>query len=160
MSRHLDLDWTWSFRLAELPGGSTRLQLRVRGRMAPWWLIATYLAAIVPADYVMAGGMLRGVKQRAESGAPPKLSGRSPLAASVSTWSSTEGEVCEWPDRLDEAAKQPELLGSAHAVGRPPGQVDERSRGESHLHNGQGDDQPLLGAGEVTPPLHRCHDPH
>jgi hypothetical protein len=69
-----DLDWTWSFRLIELRGGGTRLQLRVRGRMAPWWLIATYLATIVPADFVMAGGMLRGIKQRAESGAPPKLS--------------------------------------------------------------------------------------
>jgi hypothetical protein len=79
-----DLDWTWSFRLAELAGGSTRLQLRVRGRMAPWWLIATYLATIVPADFVMAGGMLRGVKQRAEFGAPPKLSGRSPLAREAS----------------------------------------------------------------------------
>ena len=52
--------------------------------MAPWWLIATYLATIVPADFVMAGGMLRGVKQRAESGAPPKLSSRSPLAREAS----------------------------------------------------------------------------
>jgi hypothetical protein len=33
-----DIDWTWSFRLAELPGGRTRLQLRVhltRDRAAP-----------------------------------------------------------------------------------------------------------------------------
>jgi hypothetical protein len=74
-----DLDWTWSFRLIELHGRRTRLQLRVRGRVSPWWLAATYLATIVPADFVMAGGMLRGIKQRAESSAPPK-SCRSPLA--------------------------------------------------------------------------------
>jgi hypothetical protein len=76
-----DLDWTWSFRLIEPRGGGTRLQLRVRGRMTPWWLTATYVATIVPADFVMAGGMLRGIKQRVGSGAPPKFSGRSPLAA-------------------------------------------------------------------------------
>jgi hypothetical protein len=80
-----EIDWTWSFRLIELRGGDTRLQLRVRGRMAPRWLTATYLATIVPADFVMAGGMLRGIKQRAESAAPPKLSDRSPLTREAST---------------------------------------------------------------------------
>ncbi len=74
-----DIDWTWSFRLAELPGGRTRLQLRVRGRTAPRWLTATYLATLIPADYVMAGGMLRGIKRRAESGALLRPSGRAPL---------------------------------------------------------------------------------
>jgi hypothetical protein len=73
------IDWTWSFRLTELPGGRTRLQLRVRGRTAPRWLTATYLASIIPADYVMADGMLRGIKRRAESGALLRSSGRSPL---------------------------------------------------------------------------------
>ena len=76
-----EIDWTWSFRLAELPGGRTRLQLRVRGRTAPRWLTATYVATIIPADYIMSGGMLSGIKRRAESSAPPKVSGRSPLAA-------------------------------------------------------------------------------
>jgi hypothetical protein len=74
-----EIDWTWSFRLTELPGGRTRLQLRVRGRTAPRWLTATYLATIIPADYVMSGGMLRGIKRRAESGAVLRSSGRSPL---------------------------------------------------------------------------------
>jgi hypothetical protein len=73
------IDWTWSFRLAELPGGRTRLQLRVRGRTAPPWLTATYLATIIPADYIMASGMLRGIERRAESGALMRSSGRSPL---------------------------------------------------------------------------------
>jgi hypothetical protein len=75
------IDWTWSFRLSELPGGRTRLQLRVRGRTAPPWLTATYLATIIPADFIMAGGMLRGIKRRAESGALMRSSGRSPLVA-------------------------------------------------------------------------------
>ena len=75
-----EIDWTRSFRLAELSGGGTRLQLRVRGRTAPRWLTATYLASIIPADYVMAGGMLRGIKRRAESGALTRPTGRAPLA--------------------------------------------------------------------------------
>jgi hypothetical protein len=75
-----EIDWTWSFRLTGLPGGRTRLQLRVRGRTAPRWLTATYLATIIPADYIMAGGMLRGIKQRAESGAVLRSSGRSALS--------------------------------------------------------------------------------
>jgi hypothetical protein len=74
-----EIDWTWSFRLTELPVGRTRLQLRVRGRTAPRWLTAIYLATIVPADYVMAGGMLRGIKRRAESRPLLRPSGRSPL---------------------------------------------------------------------------------
>jgi hypothetical protein len=75
-----EIDWTWSFRLTELPGGRTRLQLRVRGRTAPRWLTATYLATIIPADYVMAAGMLRGIKRRADSGGLLGSSGRAPLA--------------------------------------------------------------------------------
>jgi hypothetical protein len=42
----------------------------VRGRAAPWWLAAAYIAAIVPADFVMATGMLRGLKRRAENARP------------------------------------------------------------------------------------------
>jgi len=61
------IDWTWSVRLTELSGRRTRLQLRVRGRMAPPWVTAVYVATIVPADYVMARGMLRGIKRRAEA---------------------------------------------------------------------------------------------
>jgi hypothetical protein len=60
------VDWTWTFRLDDLPGGATRLHLRVRGRAAPFWLAAAYVAVIVPADSVMATGMLRGLKRRVE----------------------------------------------------------------------------------------------
>ena len=76
-----EIDWTWSFRLTELPGGRTRLQQRVRGRTSPGWLTATYLATIIPADYIMAGGMLRGIKRRAESGTVMRSSGRSPMSS-------------------------------------------------------------------------------
>lgn len=31
--------WTWSFCLTALPGGRTRVHLRVRGRGRPWWFI-------------------------------------------------------------------------------------------------------------------------
>src|SRR5215475_13431615 len=64
------IDWTWSFQLTELPGDRTRLHVRVRGRAAPRWLAAAYIAAIVPADFVMATGMLRGLKRRAENARP------------------------------------------------------------------------------------------
>ncbi len=71
--------WTWCFRLTDLGDGSTRVHLRVRGHSSPWWLTALYVGALIPADYVMATGMLRGVKRRAEAPAEPKASGREPL---------------------------------------------------------------------------------
>lgn len=61
------LDWTWCFRLTELPGDRTRLHVRVRGRGSPWWFIGLYVVAIVPADAVMATGMLRGLRRRVEA---------------------------------------------------------------------------------------------
>ncbi len=62
--------WTWCLRLTPQGDGSTRVHLRVRGRMAPWWFAATYLAVIGPADLVMATGMLRGLRARAERNSP------------------------------------------------------------------------------------------
>ena len=53
---------------------------RVRGRMWPRWFAVFYLGTIIPADFVMATGMLRGLKNRAEAGAMPEISGRAPLA--------------------------------------------------------------------------------
>jgi hypothetical protein len=69
------IDWTWSIRLTELSDRRTRMHLRVRGRMAPRWFAALYVATIVPADFIMARGMLRGLKQRAESSASMRISG-------------------------------------------------------------------------------------
>jgi hypothetical protein len=68
--------WSWCFHLTDLAGRRTRVHLRVRGHGSPWWFVALYLGALVPADYVMAGGMLRGLKARAEAGETPLRSGR------------------------------------------------------------------------------------
>ena len=76
-----DIRWTWSLKLTALSDERTRLQLRVRGRTRPWWLTACYVAVIVPADFVMATGMLRGIKRRVES---------TPV---LSTWSSPVAET-------------------------------------------------------------------
>jgi hypothetical protein len=59
--------WTWCFRLTRTADGRTRVHLRVRGRGSPWWLIALYVGVLVPADFVMATGMLRGIRRRVEA---------------------------------------------------------------------------------------------
>jgi hypothetical protein len=73
------IDWTWCFSLSRPAPQRTRVHLRVRGKTAPWWLSTLYQAAIVPADYVMAMGMLRGLKRRVEAHHPPAASGRDPV---------------------------------------------------------------------------------
>ncbi len=59
-----EIVWTWAFALTDLPDSRTRVHLRVRGRMSPWWFAGLYRASIVPADFVMGLGMLRGLKRR------------------------------------------------------------------------------------------------
>lgn len=59
--------WTWCFILTPEATG-TRVHLRVRGRMSPRWFAALYVATIIPADFVMARGMLKGLRTRAEAG--------------------------------------------------------------------------------------------
>jgi hypothetical protein len=76
---HARIAWTWTFHLTELPDASTRVHLRVRGHMSPWWLTTLYVATIVPADFVMATGMLRGLKARVEEAGRPRRSGRDPV---------------------------------------------------------------------------------
>ena len=61
------LEWTWCFHLTEREDGTTRLHLRVRGAATPWWFLAAYELALVPADLVMATGMLRGLRRRVEA---------------------------------------------------------------------------------------------
>ena len=61
------IDWTWTFTLTPTGEGGTRLLLRVRGQTRPWWLTAAYLAALVPADYVMARSMLAGISLRVQA---------------------------------------------------------------------------------------------
>ncbi len=75
------LSWTWCFVLTDQSDGRCRLHLRVRGRLSPWWFTLLYSAAVVPADAVMATGMLRGLKRRVEADPAPRVSGRHPYDA-------------------------------------------------------------------------------
>jgi hypothetical protein len=59
------IDWVWTFALEE-PDGRTRLLLRTRARIMPKWLAATYAGALVPADWLMARGMLNGIRRRVQ----------------------------------------------------------------------------------------------
>ena len=64
------LDWVWTFSL-EPEGPGTRLLVRNRGWVTPRWLDLGYRALIVPADHVMAQGMLAGLASRtSRDGAP------------------------------------------------------------------------------------------
>ncbi len=63
--RGASIVWTWCLHLTAV-GEGTRLHLRARGRMSPWWFMASYVIGLVPADFIMATGMLRGIKHRAE----------------------------------------------------------------------------------------------
>jgi hypothetical protein len=60
------ITWSWAFVLEPADGERTRFVLRSRVRLRPWWVAAFYWAVIVPADFVMARQMLRGVRSRAE----------------------------------------------------------------------------------------------
>ena len=73
------LTWTWCFVLTDQTDGRCRMHLRVRGRLSPWWFSALYAAAVVPADAVMATGMLHGLKRRVQADPDPQLSGRHPF---------------------------------------------------------------------------------
>ena len=66
------VDWTWVFVLEPLGADATRLILRTRGRCGPWWLRALFVGAIIPADFVMARSMLRGIRSRAEGRTGPR----------------------------------------------------------------------------------------
>ena len=64
------LHWTWSFVLKPVDGGlGTRIVFRWRARTAPWWLTLGAHVLILPADFVMSRGMLRGLALRVGAGA-------------------------------------------------------------------------------------------
>ena len=60
------IDFTWAFVLGDLGDGRCRFVFRSRCRLQPRWVRAVYVGMMVPADFVMARQMLRGVKARAE----------------------------------------------------------------------------------------------
>jgi hypothetical protein len=73
-----EFTWSWCFHLTDQPDGRTRVHTRVRGRGAPWWFIGLYILVIVPADYVMATGMLRGLRKRVDATARGRLRDQGP----------------------------------------------------------------------------------
>jgi hypothetical protein len=75
---HAWLDWSWAFILEEVDSGRTRFVVRSRARTGPWWVALLY-ELLVPADFVMARQMLRGVQGRAQS-----ADRRAPIAIPVS----------------------------------------------------------------------------
>jgi hypothetical protein len=62
--RGAGIDFTWAFVLDDLGDGRTRLLFRCRSRLWPPWVKAFYIAAMIPADFVMARQMLRGISRR------------------------------------------------------------------------------------------------
>ncbi|MFN8184989.1 MAG: hypothetical protein U0R23_11250 [Candidatus Nanopelagicales bacterium] len=62
------LDWVWTFALDPVGGDRTRMLIRNRGWVRPWWLGLGYRLAITPADHIMATGMLRGLQARVDVG--------------------------------------------------------------------------------------------
>jgi hypothetical protein len=69
---NVSLNWTWTFSLEEEGYQSTRFHFRSRIALKPWWLRWAFHAALVPADYVMAGSMCNGLKQRVTLRRPGK----------------------------------------------------------------------------------------
>ena len=60
------LNWTWTFHLEPMAGGRTRFHFRVRMTARPLWLAWAFKAFLVPADFVMARSMCKGLKERVE----------------------------------------------------------------------------------------------
>jgi hypothetical protein len=61
------LNWTWTFDLQPEGYHCTRFHFRSRITLKPWWLLWGYRLLLVPADFIMAGSMCKGIKRRAES---------------------------------------------------------------------------------------------
>lgn len=67
------IDWSWQFALDRLHDDRTRFIFRSRLHLTPRWVEAFYLTVIIPADFIMARQMMRGVKERAEDTTPSDL---------------------------------------------------------------------------------------
>jgi hypothetical protein len=65
--RGLAMDWIWSWHLHEFSPGGTRLIQRNRMLLHPWWFERSFLAAIVPANFIMARSHLRGLQRRVKA---------------------------------------------------------------------------------------------
>jgi hypothetical protein len=92
----VQLDWSWAFVLTPLDDGQrTRYHFRSRWTTSPWWLTAGGWLGIVPADFYMSRGMLRGVRERAEATAQRRHTGELPQhrrSPSTQRWRAAAGE--------------------------------------------------------------------
>jgi hypothetical protein len=61
------VDFSWAFVIRELPPGRSRLLIRARTRYTPRRALPFVELVIGPADFLNAGAMLRGIKQRVET---------------------------------------------------------------------------------------------
>jgi hypothetical protein len=64
------IDFSWAFVVREIAAGRSRLLIRARADYTPGRALPFVELVIGPADFVNAGAMLRGIKQRAEGVAP------------------------------------------------------------------------------------------
>jgi hypothetical protein len=78
--RGLAMEWIWSWHLCEPTSGCTRLIQRNRMRLQPAWFERAFLAAIVPADFIMARSHLQGLQRRAEAHAAEVIAASTPDA--------------------------------------------------------------------------------
>jgi hypothetical protein len=78
------VDWSWAFVVDRVADGRSRFLIRSRVRLHPWWVAAFYRAVVVPADFIMSGQMLRGVKARAEATTPADVVLREPAGTGIS----------------------------------------------------------------------------
>jgi hypothetical protein len=69
------LDFSWAFVLQPLGAGRTRFRFRSRSSLRPFWLLLAYQLVLVPADFVMARSMCRGLKARVERAARAEAAG-------------------------------------------------------------------------------------
>jgi hypothetical protein len=60
------IDFSWAFVILELAPSKSRLMIRARTNYTPRWALPFVELVIGPADFINAGAMLRGIKQRVE----------------------------------------------------------------------------------------------
>jgi hypothetical protein len=65
------IDFSWAFAIREIAPGKSRLFIRARTNYTPRWAVPFVELVVGPADFVNAGAMLRGIKQRVEAAKPP-----------------------------------------------------------------------------------------
>jgi hypothetical protein len=61
------IDFSWAFVICEVSPGRSKLLIRARTRYTPRQALPFVELVIGPADFVNAGAMLRGIKQRVEN---------------------------------------------------------------------------------------------